>query len=152
MWLNCWVESAVIQSKPLTQEDLWNLHFYSQILLKEPGNCLVFANHAVENMSDFHPYFFFFFILTTQALQERKKRVLDEAVELSQDHFKKYLAKLKSINPPCVPFFGKWHQISCVVSLWSWVCCRCVVKNCFFLIRNIPNKYLEDRRRESWLP
>uniref|UniRef100_A0A8D0G697 Son of sevenless homolog 2 n=1 Tax=Sphenodon punctatus TaxID=8508 RepID=A0A8D0G697_SPHPU len=43
---------------------------------------------------------------TCEALQERKKKVLDEAVELSQDHFKKYLAKLKSINPPCVPFFG----------------------------------------------
>ncbi|XP_037757302.1 son of sevenless homolog 2 isoform X5 [Chelonia mydas] len=43
---------------------------------------------------------------TFEALQERKKKVLDEAVELSQDHFKKYLAKLKSINPPCVPFFG----------------------------------------------
>ncbi|XP_043930223.1 son of sevenless homolog 2 [Protopterus annectens] len=43
---------------------------------------------------------------TFEALNERKRRVLDEAVELSQDHFKKYLAKLKSINPPCVPFFG----------------------------------------------
>uniref|UniRef100_A0ABK0M1M3 SOS Ras/Rho guanine nucleotide exchange factor 2 n=3 Tax=Rattus norvegicus TaxID=10116 RepID=A0ABK0M1M3_RAT len=43
---------------------------------------------------------------TFEALQERKRRVLDDAVELSQDHFKKYLVKLKSINPPCVPFFG----------------------------------------------
>ncbi|XP_076982925.1 son of sevenless homolog 2 isoform X3 [Tamandua tetradactyla] len=43
---------------------------------------------------------------TFEALQERKRRILGEAVELSQDHFKKYLVKLKSINPPCVPFFG----------------------------------------------
>uniref|UniRef100_H3DPU3 Son of sevenless homolog 2 (Drosophila) n=1 Tax=Tetraodon nigroviridis TaxID=99883 RepID=H3DPU3_TETNG len=43
---------------------------------------------------------------TFEAIPERKRRVLEEAVELSQDHFKKYLAKLKSINPPCVPFFG----------------------------------------------
>nr|XP_033807180.1 son of sevenless homolog 2 isoform X2 [Geotrypetes seraphini] len=43
---------------------------------------------------------------TFEALQERRRKILDEAVELSQDHFKKYLAKLKSINPPCVPFFG----------------------------------------------
>ncbi|XP_074146837.1 son of sevenless homolog 2-like [Sminthopsis crassicaudata] len=43
---------------------------------------------------------------TFEALQERKRKILEEAVELSQDHFKKYLAKLKSINPPCVPFFG----------------------------------------------
>ncbi|MBN3298710.1 SOS2 protein, partial [Amia calva] len=43
---------------------------------------------------------------TFEAVPERKKKILEEAVELSQDHFKKYLAKLKSINPPCVPFFG----------------------------------------------
>lgn len=47
------------------------------------------------------------FLLHLQAIAERKKKILEEAVELSQDHFKKYLAKLKSINPPCVPFFGK---------------------------------------------
>ena len=45
--------------------------------------------------------------LHAQAIPERKRKVLEEAVELSQDHFKKYLAKLKSINPPCVPFFGE---------------------------------------------
>uniref|UniRef100_A0A673GGI5 Son of sevenless homolog 2-like n=1 Tax=Sinocyclocheilus rhinocerous TaxID=307959 RepID=A0A673GGI5_9TELE len=43
---------------------------------------------------------------TFEAVPERKRRILEEAVELSQDHFKKYLVKLKSINPPCVPFFG----------------------------------------------
>uniref|UniRef100_A0A8B9LHS1 Son of sevenless homolog 2 (Drosophila) n=1 Tax=Astyanax mexicanus TaxID=7994 RepID=A0A8B9LHS1_ASTMX len=43
---------------------------------------------------------------TFEAVPERKRKILEEAVELSQDHFKKYLAKLKSINPPCVPFFG----------------------------------------------
>lgn len=47
---------------------------------------------------------------------------MDEAVELSQDHFKKYLVKLKSINPPCVPFFGKllnvdsYFEGECVVA------------------------------------
>ena len=45
--------------------------------------------------------------LCVQAVPERKRKILEEAVELSQDHFKKYLAKLKSINPPCVPFFGE---------------------------------------------
>uniref|UniRef100_A0A8C4NLD1 Son of sevenless homolog 2 (Drosophila) n=1 Tax=Eptatretus burgeri TaxID=7764 RepID=A0A8C4NLD1_EPTBU len=39
-------------------------------------------------------------------LPESKKKVLEEAVELSEDHFKKYQAKLRSINPPCVPFLG----------------------------------------------
>ncbi|CAI5695729.1 son of sevenless homolog 2 [Oreochromis niloticus] len=43
---------------------------------------------------------------TYEAIPERKRKILEEAAELSKDHFKKYLAKLKSINPPCVPFFG----------------------------------------------
>lgn len=55
-----------------------------------------------------------FSVHVLKALQERKRRILDDAVELSQDHFKKYLVKLKSINPPCVPFFGKLLNIDTV--------------------------------------
>lgn len=41
-----------------------------------------------------------------QQLTSRQRKILEEAHELSEDHYKKYLAKLRSINPPCVPFFG----------------------------------------------
>ncbi|XP_060796856.1 son of sevenless homolog 1 [Neoarius graeffei] len=43
---------------------------------------------------------------TFEQIPSRQKKILEEAHELSEDHYKKYLAKLRSINPPCVPFFG----------------------------------------------
>nr|XP_033793063.1 son of sevenless homolog 1 isoform X2 [Geotrypetes seraphini] len=41
-----------------------------------------------------------------EQIPSRQKKILEEAHELSEDHQKKYLAKLRSINPPCVPFCG----------------------------------------------
>ncbi|XP_030598838.1 son of sevenless homolog 1 isoform X2 [Archocentrus centrarchus] len=43
---------------------------------------------------------------TFEQIPSRQKKILEDAYELSEDHYKKYLAKLRSINPPCVPFFG----------------------------------------------
>jgi len=48
-------------------------------------------------------------VLTKEKLPTAVLKTLEDASSLVEDHNKLYLEKLRSINPPCVPFFGQYQ-------------------------------------------
>jgi len=53
--------------------------------------------------------------LLSQDVPPKLKNSLKEAKELISGHFKRYMERLRSIDPPCVPFLGKMLEIELIV-------------------------------------
>jgi len=49
-------------------------------------------------------------VATKEKLESHLLKALEDATSLVADHYKLYLEKLRSINPPCVPFFGQYQS------------------------------------------
>jgi hypothetical protein len=80
----------------------WNIE---EVLL--PSNFF-----PMRNTNLFHPTFCkLIFQNYFQRIPNNLLKALEEASALVPDHFKIYWDKLRSLNPPCVPFFGQ-YQVS----------------------------------------
>lgn len=75
------------------------------VVLQEHNNFNgVFAITSCLNSSAVHRL-----ITTKDKVEAYLLKALEDATSLVADHFKQYLEKLRSINPPCVPFFGQYQ-------------------------------------------
>lgn len=45
---------------------------------------------------------------TFEKVNEKNRNIINQCAALTHDHNKLYREKLRSINPPCVPFFGMY--------------------------------------------
>ena len=50
-----------------------------------------------------------FFPTPFQRIPDQLLKSLEEASSFVPDHFKIYWERLRSLNPPCVPFFGQYQ-------------------------------------------
>ena len=79
-------------------------------------------------------------LILFQKLEGRKSQLLDEVKSIASPDraYKNYKEKLRTINPPCVPFVGKLLYIS---NMKEPTCTRVVLCRCMLVC--VPSNFME---------
>jgi son of sevenless-like protein len=100
-----WIEKSIVEAENFDERvAIFTRAIEVMMVLQELNN----FNGIFTVASAFSSAAVYRLTFTKTAITKVHEKCLNECLELSEHHYRKYQEKLRSINPPCTPFFGMY--------------------------------------------